>query len=210
MFQADTLLKNEIVSRETIEKLKIYQRLLEKWQQKINLIASSTLPQAWQRHFEDSLQLLNYFPKPASGTFQNLIDLGSGAGFPGLVLAIACPHTLKVTLVESNFKKCVFLENVSRETFSPVNIIKGRIENLPAVLKFDVITARGLAPLDRLLDYAEPLIKETSVCLFLKGKEVDKEIAESEKKWKFDLALFQSLTDSSARILKITSPKRIS
>ena len=100
------------VSRETMERLKIYQKLLEEWQKKINLVSSSTLPSLWKRHFEDSLQLLPYLPEKKG----SIIDLGTGAGFPGLVLAIVLPEKLKVTLVESDFKKCLFLETVSRET----------------------------------------------------------------------------------------------
>ena len=196
----------ENVSRETFEKLKIYQRLLEEWQAKVNLVSSSTLPNSWERHFKDSLQLLKFLPKGPL----DLVDLGSGAGFPGLVLAIACPQNLKVTLVESDLKKCVFLENVSRETFSPVKIFNERIENISPENKFDVITARGLAPLPTLLEYAIPLMKKKAFCLFLKGKEVNQEIQNGQKKWEFKLELFPSLTDARSSILKITHPKRIS
>lgn len=193
------------VSRETFEKLKIYQHLLEEWGKKVNLVSASTLPSAWERHFEDSLQLLPFMlPRPLT-----LVDLGSGAGFPGLVLAIARTQTLKVTLVESDFKKCLFLENVSRETFSPVTILNERIENLVVEERFDVVTSRGLGALPLLLDYAFPLMKKNAVCLFLKGKEAHKEIQNGQKKWEFNLELFRSLTDSSGSILKITHPKRI-
>lgn len=186
------------------ENLQTYKILLENWQRKINLVSSSTLPHLWERHFEDSLQLLPYFPS----TNSTLIDLGSGAGFPGLVLAICRKETLSVTLVESDLRKCLFLENVSRETFSSVKILRSRIESLPP-LKTDIITARGLAPLPRLLEYALPLMKETSVCLFLKGKEVDQEIEMAKRNWKFHLEIFPSLTDSKGRILKISHPRRI-
>lgn len=193
------------VSRETIERLKIYQHLLETWQKKVNLVSASTLPFAWERHFKDSLQLLPYLPQKKV----SLIDLGSGAGFPGLVLAIARPETLDVTLVEADLKKCLFLENVSRETFSPVTILRSRIESLESTLKADVITARGLAPLTLLLGYAISLMKEEAACLFLKGKEFEKEIQEAQKKWEFDLEIFPSLADSRGRILKIKYLKRI-
>ncbi|OJW53901.1 MAG: 16S rRNA (guanine(527)-N(7))-methyltransferase RsmG [Alphaproteobacteria bacterium 41-28] len=193
------------VSRETMERLKTFQRLLEEWQQKVNLVSSSTLPHLWDRHFKDSLQLLSYLPKQNA----SLLDLGSGAGFPGLVLAIAGPQNLTVTLVESDLKKCLFLENVSRETIAHVTIIRERIESLSEGVKADVITARGLAPLPVLLEYSVPLMRTNAICLFLKGKEVEKEILDAQKKWEFDLEIFPSLTDSKGRILKIKHPKRI-
>jgi 16S rRNA (guanine527-N7)-methyltransferase len=193
------------VSRETMERLKTFQRLLEEWQQKVNLVSRSTLPHLWNRHFEDSLQLLPFLPQKKA----SLIDLGSGAGFPGLVLAIAGPKTLTVTLIESDLKKCLFLENVSRETFSRVTILRERIESLEQEIKGDVITARGLSPLPMLLGYAVPHMKRDAICLFLKGKGVEKEIHEAQKKWEFDLEIFPSMTDSRGRILKIKHPKRI-
>jgi 16S rRNA (guanine527-N7)-methyltransferase len=193
------------VSRETICRLREYQQLLEVWQKKLNLVSSSTLSEAWDRHFMDSYQLLSYLPTdPIS-----LVDLGSGAGFPGLVLAILRPETLSVTLVEADFKKCVFLENVSRETKVPVTVLRSRIESLGESIQGDVITARGLAPLTRLFDYAFPLMKEKSMGLFLKGKEVDKEIEEAQKKWEFDLEIYPSLTDSKGRILKVEHLKKV-
>ena len=194
------------VSRETFEKLKVYQHTLETWQKRLNLISSSTLPNIWERHFEDSLQLLPYLPSSKS----KLVDLGSGAGFPGLVLAITRPDFLNVTLIESDLKKCVFLENVSRETNTPVTILNERIETLKNSLKFDIITARGLASLSFLVEYAVPLMDVNGVCLFLKGKEFESEIEDSQKKWDFNLELFPSLTDSRGRILRITHPKKVS
>lgn len=186
------------VSRETISRLKEYQRLLELWQKKLNLVSSSSLAMAWERHFVDSYQLLSYLPPgPIS-----LIDLGSGAGFPGLVLAILRPETLFVTLVESDFKKCMFLENVSRETFSPVTILNSRLESLQGI-QGDVITARGLAPLSQLLNYAFLVMHEKSIGLFLKGKEFEKEIKDAQKNWEFELEIYPSLTESAGRILKL-------
>ena len=194
------------VSRETFEKLKVYQRTLEEWQKRLNLVSSSTLSNIWERHFKDSLQLLPYLPPTKS----KLVDLGSGAGFPGLVLAIARPDFLNVTLIESDLKKCVFLENVSRETNAPITVLNERIEALKNSLKFNVVTARGLAPLSFLIEYAFPLMDVNSFCLFLKGKEFESEIEDSQKKWDFNLEIFPSLTDSRGRILKITHPKKVS
>ncbi len=187
------------VSRETFLRLETYHQLLQVWQRNINLVAASTLPHAWERHFEDSLQLLSYLPLEET----SLVDLGSGAGFPGLVLAIARPETLKVTLVESDFKKCLFLETVSRETKTKVTLLRKRIESCQGDIKADVVTARGLSPLPLLLEYASSFMKENSTALFLKGKEAQQEIQEALKKWEFDLEIFPSLTDSRSSILKI-------
>ena len=192
------------VSRETMVRLKIYQELLEMWQKKVNLISSATQEVVWERHFEDSLQLLSYLPQKEA----SLIDLGSGAGFPGLVLALARPETLKVTLIESDFKKALFLENVSRETKCEVTILRTRIESLREKIKGDIITSRGLAPLPQLLRYAHPFVKKDSICLFLKGKNVHKEIQDSQKMWEFKLEIFPSITDSEGKILKITDLQR--
>lgn len=195
----------ENVSRETFGRLKIYHRLLEIWQKKLNLVSNLSLPEAWDRHFMDSYQLLSYLPPEAL----SLIDLGSGAGFPGLVLAIMGPEILSVTLAESDFKKCIFLENVSRETKTPVKILRSRIEDLDKSIQGDVITARGLAPLPLLLSYAFPLMKKRSVGLFLKGKGVEREIQEAQKKWEFDLEIYPSLTDSTGRIVMIKHLKKV-
>lgn len=192
------------VSRETIDRLKVYENLLLRWQQKMNLVSPQTLPHLWERHFLDSLQLLSYLPELP----QSLVDLGSGAGFPGMVLAICRRKTLQVTLLEANEKKCFFLENVSRETMTPVQILRSRIENL-STLKADVITARALAPLVDLLAYAYPLMTEQSFCLFLKGKDTEEEIQMAKKKWNFDLEIYPSLTDPRGKILKITHLQRI-
>ena len=194
-----------VVSRETIEQLTLYQKCLEQWQKKINLVSRSTLPDVLKRHFEDSLQLLNFIPEQKL----NLVDLGSGGGFPGLVLAIARPNQLCATLVESDQRKCLFLENVSRETKTSVTILNERIENLKNI-KADVITARALCSLNQLFEYAFPLLTEKSVCLFLKGKEVEKEIEEAKKNWNFELDIIPSITDSEGKIIKVTCLRRAS
>src|SRR3990167_1950754 len=120
------------------QELQTYKILLETWQKTINLVSSSTLPHLEKRHFEDSLQLLPYLP-PVPST---LIDLGSGAGFPGLVLALCRKEFLRVTLVEADLRKCIFLENVSRETFLNIAIIRSRIEDV-SPFKQDIVTARA-------------------------------------------------------------------
>lgn len=192
------------VPRGTFLHLQTYQHLLETWQKKLNLVSPASLPKAWERHFLDSCQLLPYLPKGE----KSLIDMGSGAGFPGLVLAMLRPDDLHVTLVEADFKKCVFLENVSRGTFLSVTVLCSRIESLNPLLQADVITSRGLASLSQLLNYAFPLMKPSSIGLFLKGKDAEKEIEEAHKKWDFTLEIYPSLTDSTGRILKIEHLKK--
>ena len=144
------------VSRETSEKLKLYASLLRKWNKKINLVAPRTLEDLETRHFADSLQLLQHAPEEA----QSWADLGSGGGFPGLVAAIQAQDTrpaLKFTLVESDQRKAAFLRQVSRETDVPVTILATRVENLPENSKYDVLSARALASLPKLLDLTEQL-----------------------------------------------------
>lgn len=191
------------VSRETLGRLKDYQALLEKWQTKINLISPATLPDAWARHFEDSLQLLPLIPIDA----QTLYDLGCGAGFPGLVLATARPD-LTVTLIESDSKKCAFLQTVSRETNTPVFVHNHRIEKAAASLPPpDLITARALARLTDLLDLCAPWIAANPALtlIFPKGVRADEEVAEARENWKFELLAQPSQTENGAKILILTA-----
>lgn len=196
----------ELVSRETEAALRHYCALLLKWQEKINLISPTTTKDAWARHFKDSLQLLTRLPD--SG---RLYDLGSGAGFPGLVLAIAQPD-LEVTLVESDSKKCAFLQTVSRETGARVRILNSRIEaaglSEPAP---DILTARALAGLSELLDYAAPWIAANPdlTAFFPKGATYQAELeAAKATGWAFDLDDWPSKTDPAARILRLQNIRK--
>ena len=157
------------VSRETIDKFQAYLTLLEKWQRRINLVANSTLADAWQRHILDSGQLVAYYPPQT----RHILDVGSGAGFPGLVLAIMGGVT--VDLVESDQRKAVFLSTVIRELGLPAKVHNQRIENMPN-LNPDVITARALAPVPKLLNLIETQLSFSCVCLFLKGASVEDEL----------------------------------
>lgn len=190
------------VSRETLEKLRHYHALLLKWQEKINLISPATVREAWERHFLDSLQIAPLLPiHPA-----NLYDLGSGAGFSGMVLAIVRPD-LKMTLIESDSKKCAFLQTVSRETATPVTIENGRIESV-SLPPPDVVTARALAALPALLDYTAPWL-ETGVnprLIFAKGEQYKVEIAAAHAAgWAFDCLETPSKTETGAAILTLTN-----
>jgi 16S rRNA (guanine527-N7)-methyltransferase len=180
-----------------IEKLDRYAKLLAEWNQKFNLVAPSTIPHIWVRHFLDSAQLVSLLPK---GENQTLIDLGSGAGFPGLVLsAFAVPN---IHLVESTGKKATFLQLVIDELKLDATVHNCRIEDLHG-LKADIITARALAPLKDLLQLAKPLLKKSGICLFLKGQKAEAELTESKKYGMFDHTLTQSLSDPSGSILTI-------
>jgi len=185
------------VSQETLARLKAYAGLLEDWNARHNLVARSTLPDLWQRHFWDSAQLTALIPEGA----RTLADLGSGAGFPGLVLAAMRPG-LAVTLYEATAKKCAFLRAAAQRMGVTVTIEQARIEDL-SPKAHDVVTARALAPLPRLLGYARPLTGPNSVCLFLKGQNLGSELTEAHKSWKMQASQVPSQTDPSGVILVV-------
>ena len=185
-------------SRETMEKLDRYAALLTQWSEKFNLVAPSTLPHIWSRHFLDSAQLFPLIPKREDR--QLLADLGSGAGFPGLVLsAMGVPN---VHLVESTGKKADFLRTVIAELGLDAVVRQNRIEDL-IDFRADIITARALAPLKELLPLVMPLLRKGTICLFLKGQNADAELTESQKYWMFDTERQQSLSDPSGSVLII-------
>ncbi|MFL4997304.1 MAG: 16S rRNA (guanine(527)-N(7))-methyltransferase RsmG [Microvirga sp.] len=191
------------VSRETFEKLELLERELRRWQAIKNLVGPATLDQIWDRHIVDSLQLLDLAPD--AGTW---LDLGAGAGFPGLVLAIAgAERGLQVNLVESNSRKCAFLRHIARLTGAPAKVHEARLETVVPgfVGKADVVSARALASLPMLLDWTEPLLKAGTMGLFPKGRDAEIELTEARKKWTFEAEILPSLTDPEARILRITS-----
>jgi 16S rRNA (guanine527-N7)-methyltransferase len=193
------------LSIETQTRLHIYVDLLVKWQTKINLVSPNTVPDLWQRHFEDSLQLIPLLPKNAF----SLYDLGSGAGFPGLALAIAYPHA-KVTLIESDSKKCAFLQTVSRETSVSVKILNERIEKATATLSApNIVTARALAPLSTLLSYITPWLNPNLKAIFPKGESALQELEDTKKTgWTFDSEIFQSRTSPQASVLLLSNIHR--
>lgn len=195
------------VSRETTDRLSLYARLLERWQKAINLVSASTLPQIWHRHFADSAQLAGLAPHA-----RTWIDLGSGAGFPGLVVAILLADTnrCEVTLVESDTRKCAFLREVARQTAITVDIVNARIESLSTqarIAAVDVISARALAPMSALLALASPLFSRDTVALFPKGREVGPELEAARRDWSFESACIPSLTDKNGFILQVRALK---
>lgn len=190
------------VSRETLEALQEFSELLLKWNKSINLIARGEEANLWHRHIQDSLQLVPMIPDEAT----SLMDLGSGAGFPGLVCAIAVKNRVdfSTTLVESDQRKCAFLGVAVRSLGLDVTVANRRIESL-APTPSDVIMARALAPVGTLLHLSERHLKKTTVALFLKGANAETELTEAARHWHTDVERIASVTDPSGVILKITS-----
>lgn len=185
------------VSRETLQKLDTYYDLLIKWQQKINLISPKTLDEVWSRHFLDSAQLFSLL----SYTDKSIFDIGSGAGFPGLVLSVM--GASQINLVESDGRKCVFLSEVIRQTSSNAKVHNCRIESLPPEINAATVTSRACASLDLLLNYSHPLLSEDGECLFLKGRGAEQEIEEAERRWMFHVEQYPSIVDEEGCILRI-------
>jgi len=189
------------VSRETLDRLTVHLDLLQRWQRAINLVGPATLADPWRRHFLDSAQLAAHVPATAT----SLVDLGSGAGFPGMVLAIM--GVRGVHLIESDRRKAQFLREVARATETPVVVHAARIEELPG-WPADVITSRALAPLPRLLELAERFIASDSVCLFLKGRSGSRELTEARASWHMVSEIYPSLSDPTGMVLKLRGISR--
>lgn len=191
------------VSRETLDRFKEYVALLLKWNAKINLIGSMTEADIWSRHIEDSLQLVPLIPVEA----KTMVDFGSGAGLPGLIIAIACP-SLSITVVEQDQRKAAFLNEAKRILrLSHVTVEEMDIAHIDA--RFDVITARALSQLNKLLAWAKPCINVSSVCLFPKGANFQMEMDEAKAHWRFDSAVTRSQTNPDSAILAITNLEAI-
>ena len=188
------------VSRETIDKLMTYEVQLLKWQRAVNLVAKSTLPDLWTRHFLDSAQLLPHIGKDV----KTIVDMGSGGGFPAMVLAMT--GRFDVHFIESDQKKIEFLRNVSRETKININLHCCRLEQAPEI-RADLVTSRALASLDKLLSFAEPFSDEKTQCLFLKGATHNEEITCAKQNWHVKFSTYESITDPEGVILKVESFK---
>lgn len=186
------------VSRETLQRLEAYADLLRHWQSAINLVGADTLDDLWCRHMLDSAQLVPHLPEQGVMT-----DFGSGAGFPGLVLAIMLDRP--VHLIESVGKKAAFLREAARLTGARATVHLGRIEGQTA-WPSDIITARALAPLDLLLDYGAPYYQQagrSACCLFLKGARAEEELTEASKSWTMTVERFPSISDPKGVVLRI-------
>lgn len=183
------------VSRETLDRLRAYADLLAKWQARINLVSKADLPDIWRRHFLDSAQLLPLLPDDPGPENRVIADLGSGAGFPGLVLAILGAG--RVHLIESDGRKCAFLSEAARITAAPAEIHNIRLDprRPPAPdIRADVVTARAVAPLPDLVELALPLLKPGGVCLFLKGAGAAEELTAARKVWNMRVETWPSRT----------------
>lgn len=190
------------VSRETLERLEAYLALLIRWQKAINLVSKATLGDPWRRHMLDSAQLLPHLPRRPC----RVVDLGSGAGFPGLVLSILGAG--EIHLIESDSRKCAFLREAIRITQAVAILHEGRIETTPKILA-DVATARALAPLGELLAYSERHLAPGGVCLFLKGRGVEEELTRARKEWKMRIERFPNGAEPGGWILRIGDIVRV-
>lgn len=184
-----------------LDKLQAYAELLMKWQKSINLVGPDTIPSLWRRHFLDSAQLFPIVPQ----SVHRLVDMGSGAGFPGLVLAVL--GVSDVHLIESDARKCAFLREVARVTGTSVTIHNNRIEKV-ASLGADMVTARALAPLDKLLTWAAPHLLPEGHCLFLKGRGAEDELTAAAKDWNIAAQRIPSLSDASGLVLHLKEVRR--
>jgi 16S rRNA (guanine527-N7)-methyltransferase len=197
------------VSRETFQRLELIVAQLEKWQPKINLVSNSTMGQIWHRHISDSLQLLALSPNA-----KRWIDLGSGGGFPGLVVgaALAEKAGAQVTLVESSAKKCAFLRETARIAGLPIVVLNERIEEAVPNLSetYDIVSARALASLKELLPMVQPLLEKGSVAIFPKGQDVDDELKAASISWNIGYDLVDSQTEPGAKIVIVRFASRLS
>lgn len=189
------------VSRETVARLSRYLDLLKRWQPAINLVGANSLDDPWRRHILDCAQLLRHFPADPG----RIIDLGSGAGLPGIILGIVADHP--IDLVESDQRKAQFLKEAVRILELDATVHVKRIEALPPITA-GVLTARALAPLPRLLGLSAPLRGPRTVCLFPKGRRAKDELTEAKKSWMMRSEILPSLSDLSASILKLWDIRR--
>lgn len=195
------------VSRETFERLKILVARVEEWQKKTNLVAPSTLNDMWSRHIADSLQCIKLKPQA-----RHWVDIGSGGGFPGLVIAavMADYQGSSIDLIESIQKKCSFLRQVNRQMKAPAKVHCDRIENISSnINQPEIVTARALAALPLLFELASPWLLNGAIALFHKGREFEAELADCDGLWSFDLINHESVISTDSVILEISNLKRI-
>lgn len=202
----EAFLRDTGVSRETLGRLKSYADLLRHWQRRINLTSSASLDDLWRRHILDSAQIIGLIPDRA----QKIVDIGSGAGLPGLVLAIM--GVRGVTLVEANRKKCAFLEEAVRLTAASAVVRNLRIEAEGRAQRdlgpADVILARAVAPLDRFLGLVFGMVTSRTNCILLKGARVENEILEATRHWRMQIERLPSVSDPDGTILRLTEISR--
>ncbi len=194
------------VSRETIECFEGYEALVKKWNPVINLISKSTMPEFKQRHLQDSLQIYQN-----TGSWSSWVDMGAGGGLPGIVVGILAKQdnpNATVNLIESDQRKCAFLLTCAREFDLSVKVHNQRILDVPS-LQADIISARALASLEALLEFATHHANENARFLFPKGANWKSEVSDAQKTWTFDFEALKSITDPDATILKIAGAQRV-
>jgi 16S rRNA (guanine527-N7)-methyltransferase len=192
------------VSRETLARLKAYVDVLTDWNARHNLVSAKSLDDVWRRHVWDSAQLVPLIPPGA----KTVADLGSGAGFPGLVIAEMLRGRASVTLFEATRKKADFLAAAAERMELPVRIRNVRIEAAKYPVA-EIVTARALAPLDKLLGYAQQMADKNTVCLFLKGQSLVSELTEARKSWRMKALQHPSITDPSGVILEVRELRHV-
>jgi 16S rRNA (guanine527-N7)-methyltransferase len=194
------------VSRETLGRLKLFASLLEDWNARLNLVSANSLEGVWRRHIWDSAQLADLIPPDTT----SLVDLGTGAGFPGLILAIILRERgdVRIVLYEATTKKCSFLNEAAVRTGAPVEIRNGRIEKANRE-PFDVVTARACAPLEKLLGYAQAFQGPETISLFLKGQSVAVELTEARKSWNMKALRHPSRSDPFGVILEVRELRHV-
>lgn len=189
------------VSRETSDKLDVFRSLLIKWNPRINLVAHTTLVDVITRHFSDSAQLVGLANKAPD----HWVDIGSGGGFPGLVVAILLSETSPrsvVTMIESDSRKAAFLRTVLRDTRVPGTVLAQRIEDAEPQ-QADVLSARALAPLPKLLSFADRHLSDNGTALLMKGQNWEKELSDARRQWHFSYVAHKSKTNANAMVLQI-------
>lgn len=189
------------VSRETLERLEVFETMLGHWQKTINLVSARSLDDVWRRHFLDSGQLCRLMPGA-----KTVVDIGSGGGFPGLVVALI--SGVHVTLIEADNRKAAFLREVSRATSSDTEVIAGRAESVPAK-PAEAVTIRAVAPLTKLLSLAEPWMQPGGQCYFLKGGMIENELTDASRLWDINYNLIPSLSDPTGAILCVKEFHRV-
>lgn len=203
MFGPEDFLEATNVSRETLDKFKRYAELLAEWQAKINLIGPATTGDVWGRHFYDSAQLLPLVLKSSPGRGpRTWLDMGSGAGFPGLVLSLLGENS--VFLAEPSAKKCAFLRQVIRETGAGAKILQAKVKDIET-FPVDIVTSRALAPIADLLEWGAPYLREGGEFWLLKGNSAEEELTLVKKNWNMTTEIFPSKTGNGGKILRFSN-----
>jgi len=203
MFGPEDFQKATDVSRETLDKFKRFAELLAEWQQNINLIGPATTKDVWGRHFMDSAQLLPLVLKcrPEKGP-RTWLDIGSGAGFPGLVLSLMGEK--HVYLAEPSAKRCAFMRQVIRETGGAAKILQAKVKDIET-FPVDIVTSRALAPIADLLEWGSPFLREDGEFWLLKGNRAEEELTLAMKNWNMTVEIFPSKTDTRGKILRLSA-----